>query len=156
MGEECFAAERYGRKVSLVMLDLDHFKQLNDSYGHPFGDLVLQGVGELLNTTLRATDAPCRFGGEEFALVLTESDLEAGMAGAERVRRAIADLAFEGKGKPVRVTASFGVACSVSFPKGRLSVGGLLTAADDALYTAKQEGRNRVCSPPDDALLGTP
>jgi two-component system, cell cycle response regulator len=145
MGEECLAAERYGRRVSLVMLDLDHFKKLNDSYGHPFGDMVLQGVGELLNTTLRATDAPCRYGGEEFGLVLTETDGPSAVAGAERVRALISGLLFEATGgKQVRVTASLGVACSTDFQKGKLTVHALVTAADDALYRAKHEGRNRV------------
>jgi diguanylate cyclase (GGDEF)-like protein len=145
MGEECFAAERYGRVVSLMMLDLDHFKTLNDSHGHPFGDMVLQGLGELLNTTLRATDAPCRFGGEEFALILTETDLEGARVGAERLRDQISGLAFQSGVKHVQVTASFGVACSNTFAKGTLSIIGLVTAADDALYQAKHEGRNRVC-----------
>ena len=70
-GEEMSAATRYGRAVALVMLDLDHFKGHNDSFGHPFGDQVLQAVGDVLHTCLRTTDAPCRFGGEEFALILS-------------------------------------------------------------------------------------
>jgi two-component system cell cycle response regulator len=146
IGEECFAADRYGRKVSLVMIDLDHFKALNDSHGHPFGDAVLQAIGELLNTALRATDAPCRFGGEEFAMILTETDLEGARISAERARAQIAQLPFQVGGRHIQVTASLGVACSSLFAKGTLSILGLVTAADDALYAAKHEGRNRVCT----------
>src|ERR1700722_10173023 len=77
MGDEVSASVRYGRTVSLVMLDIDNFKSLNDSYGHPFGDRVLEGLGEILHTLLRTTDAPCRYGGEEFGLILSETN-EAG------------------------------------------------------------------------------
>ena len=145
-GEEISAAQRYGRTISLVMLDLDNFKKLNDGFGHPFGDQVLEGVGELLHTFLRATDAPCRFGGEEFAIILTETDLEGAQITAERLRQQIAELEFRPARKRVRVTASMGIACSTLFPTTELSVCGMVTAADDALYQAKHEGRDRVCA----------
>jgi two-component system cell cycle response regulator len=145
LGEEICAAQRYGRTVSLVMLDLDHFKALNDSFGHPFGDQVLQAVGDVLHATLRTTDAPCRFGGEEFALILTETGEEGAVMTAERVRQQIGDLPFRPKDRHVSATASLGVACSSLFDAKTLSVTGLITAADDALYEAKHAGRNRVC-----------
>jgi len=144
-GEEISAAQRYGRTVSLVMLDLDNFKALNDSFGHPFGDLVLQTVGDILHTQLRTTDAPCRFGGEEFALILSETAEEGAVFTAERVREQIAAAAFRPKDRHVRVTASLGVACSTLFDAPTLSVSKVVTAADDALYAAKREGRDRVC-----------
>jgi diguanylate cyclase (GGDEF)-like protein len=144
-GEEISAAQRYGRTISLIMLDLDHFKGLNDSFGHPFGDQVLQAVGDVLHAFLRTTDAPCRYGGEEFALVLTETDEEGAIVTAERLRHQIAQLAFRPKDRHVQVTASLGVACSALFDKKSLSVARVVSAADEALYQAKHEGRNRVC-----------
>jgi len=145
MGEECSAGRRYGRTVSLLLLDLDHFKGLNDAHGHPFGDLVLQTLGDLFNALLRATDAPCRYGGEEFAVILTETDLEGAIVTAERLRGGLSEAPFHPKGGRVQVTASFGIACSSAFDKSTLSVSEMVTAADDALYRAKREGRNRAC-----------
>jgi diguanylate cyclase (GGDEF)-like protein len=142
--EAIAATRRYGRPVSLVMLDVDHFKQTNDTFGHPFGDLVLQAVGELLQTTLRATDVPCRFGGEEFALILPETEEQPATQTAERIRIRVAELVFRPKDVPVRITASLGVACSTSFDPDRLSPTAMVEAADGALYRAKHEGRNRV------------
>src|SRR4029077_16303315 len=106
-GEEVSAVQRYGRTVSLVLLDLDHFKGLNDAFGHPFGDQVLQIVGDVLHTFLRTTDAPCRYGGEEFALILTETDEKGAAITAERVRQRISGYAFRPKDKHIEVTASF-------------------------------------------------
>jgi diguanylate cyclase (GGDEF)-like protein len=146
--EAIAAARRYGRAVSLVMLDVDHFKQTNDSFGHPFGDQVLQAVGDLLQTTLRATDVPCRFGGEEFALILPETEEQPAMQTAERIRMRVAELRFQPKDVPVRITASFGVACSTAFGPDRLSAKAMVEAADAALYRAKHDGRNRVCVAP--------
>jgi two-component system cell cycle response regulator len=145
-GEEISAAQRYERHVSLIMLDLDGFKGLNDSYGHPFGDQVLQAVGSILHTFHRTTDAPCRYGGEEFALILTETDQDGAIISAERLRQQISQSPFRPKDKHIQVTASFGVACSTLFDRSSLSVSRMVTAADDALYKAKHEGRNRVCT----------
>jgi two-component system cell cycle response regulator len=145
LGEEVAASQRYGRTLSLVMLDVDHFKKLNDSYGHPFGDKVLEAIGEVLHVFLRTTDAPCRFGGEEFALILTETDNVGAAVTAERLRQRIAGLAFRPKDQHVEVTASFGLASSTMFERAALSVSRLVSAADDALYKAKHDGRNRVC-----------
>jgi two-component system cell cycle response regulator len=145
IAEECSAARRYGRKVSLILLDLDDFKGLNDSHGHPFGDQVLQTLGDIFNSLLRATDAPCRYGGEEFALILTETDLDGAKVTGERLRRELAETSFHPKEGGVRVTASFGIVCSTIFDKGSITVAGMVNAADEALYRAKHEGRNRVC-----------
>jgi hypothetical protein len=95
-------------------------------------------------TDLRATDAPCRFGGEEFALILSETDQVGALLMAEQVRAQIASLSFQPKGAPVTVSASLGVASSDMFPPAELSASRLLAAADDALYRAKSDGRNRV------------
>jgi diguanylate cyclase (GGDEF)-like protein len=144
-GEEISAAQRYGRTISLVLLDLDHFKGFNDSFGHPFGDQVLVAVGDALHAFLRATDAPCRYGGEEFALILTETNEAGAAVTAERSRRQIEQLALRAEDRHVKITASFGVACSTLFDKSSLSVASMVAAADEALYQAKHEGRNRVC-----------
>ena len=146
LSEEVAATTRYGRSLSLVLLDLDHFKSLNDTHGHPFGDRVLQSVGEMLTGIMRATDAPCRYGGEEFALILTETDIVGARKAAERVREAIGRLAFRVAAARVVVTGSLGVASTTSWPDGPpLSVTSLVANADDALYAAKHAGRNRVC-----------
>jgi diguanylate cyclase (GGDEF)-like protein len=145
MGDEISAAVRYGRTVSLVMLDVDNFKSLNDSYGHPFGDRVLEGLGELLHTLLRATDAPCRYGGEEFALILSETNEAGAQISAERLRERLAESPFRPGDRHVKVTASLGIACSTLFEPKELTVARMVTVADDALYRAKAEGRNRVC-----------
>jgi two-component system, cell cycle response regulator len=145
MGDEISAAVRYGRTVSLVMLDVDNFKSLNDSYGHPFGDRVLEGLGELLHTLLRTTDAPCRYGGEEFALILSETSEAGAQISAERLRERLAETPFRPGDRHVKVTASLGIACSTLFEPKELTVSRMVTVADDALYRAKAEGRNRVC-----------
>jgi diguanylate cyclase (GGDEF)-like protein len=143
-GEEIAAAQRYSRFVSLVMLDLDHFKAHNDTFGHPFGDRILQVVGDILHSAVRTTDAPCRFGGEEFALILTETPAEGALVIAERIRQRIAGTVFRPKDVSVPVTASFGVASSEAFGE-TVSVARMIRAADEALYRAKNEGRNRTC-----------
>jgi diguanylate cyclase (GGDEF)-like protein len=144
LGEEVAAVKRYGRELTLVMLDVDRFKMLNDTFGHPFGDLVLQRVGETLHALLRTTDAPCRYGGEEFALILSDTGEEGAQTTAERIRAALAELTFRPKDQPVHVTASFGIASAARIDKEVLTATQLVTAADDALYAAKQGGRNCV------------
>jgi two-component system, cell cycle response regulator len=144
-GDEISAAKRYSRTVTLVMLDIDNFKVLNDSYGHPFGDHVLEVVGDILHNHLRTTDAPCRYGGEEFALILTETGEEGAVVSADRIRLQIAQHAFRPKERHVQVTASLGIASSAMFDRKSLSVSRVVTAADDALYQAKHAGRDRVC-----------
>jgi diguanylate cyclase (GGDEF)-like protein len=139
------AARRYSRVVSLVMLDLDHFKAHNDTFGHPFGDRILQVVGDILHSAIRTTDAPCRFGGEEFALVLTETPADGALIIANRIRQCIASTVFRPKDANIPVTASFGIACSAVFGRGEVSVARMIQAADGALYRAKNEGRDRVC-----------
>ncbi|HEY2366434.1 MAG TPA: diguanylate cyclase [Polyangiaceae bacterium] len=143
LGDEIAAVRRYGRVLSLVMLDLDHFKSKNDEFGHPFGDQILQRVGEVLHTTLRTTDAPCRYGGEEFALILSDTDEDGAIKAAERVREAIGAIAFRPKDRPLRVTASLGVCCSSMLGKD-IDATRMIVAADDALYAAKTSGRDRV------------
>jgi diguanylate cyclase (GGDEF)-like protein len=144
---ELEAARRKRTPLSLVMIDLDHFKKLNDNHGHPFGDLVLQRVGELLSQGGRRGDAACRYGGEELALLLAATDLEGAVNVAERTAERIRALELPARnGARVVITASFGVAeaSRVQERNGVVTAPMLLSAADEALYAAKQEGRDRV------------
>jgi diguanylate cyclase (GGDEF)-like protein len=135
---ECERSLRYGRPVALIMLDLDHFKRVNDTYGHARGDEILQGVAEIITSTLRSTDSGYRFGGEELVVLARESDAMAAMTLAERIRASI-ERRFGGEGEG-GVTASLGVAL---VPDHAASPKALLKAADAALYVSKREGRNR-------------
>jgi diguanylate cyclase (GGDEF)-like protein len=139
---EMAMARRMGRPMTVIMLDLDHFKRVNDSYGHAAGDRVLCVARERLQEGLRGTDLLCRYGGEEFALLLPETEPERGQAVAERLRAAIAEnpVAWEGTG--ISFTASFGVFGSV--PGDGASMESWLRQADQALYASKANGRNRV------------
>ena len=127
-----------------LILDLDDFKQVNDTYGHLQGDEVLRTVGELLESESRAIDEPARYGGEEFVVALPETGSEGAVEVAERIRSRLEEEAVpavEGRGKPLRVTASFGTA---TLPDAAADVRGLFEAADEALYKAKAQGKNRV------------
>lgn len=143
--EEIACARRYDRPLSLVMMDIDRFKNLNDTYGHPFGDQVLQSVGELLQSWTRSTDLPCRYGGEEFGVILRETDLEGAERSAERIRSALEELEIRHRNNIVSVTASFGVS-SMSLCRNpcELDHNWLIASADSALYRAKDAGRNCV------------
>ncbi len=129
--------------TSLVMLDVDHFKIYNDTHGHPAGDVVLRGVAELLRSRLRGTDVPCRYGGEEFAVILLDTGKQMAMAVAEEIRSRIEATPFDGQeSQPGGVLSiSVGVA---SFPDDAEDHAALLRAADEALYASKRSGRNRV------------
>jgi diguanylate cyclase (GGDEF)-like protein len=137
-------SRRYRWPVTVLMLDLDHFKDVNDSFGHMFGDLVLERVGGIVRHAVRDADAACRFGGEELAVVLPETAREGGYAVAERIRRRV-EKAFQGRpvdGQDIAMTISAGLA---TFPEDGLHADELLARADEALYGAKHAGRNRVC-----------
>jgi diguanylate cyclase (GGDEF)-like protein len=139
-GQELARAQRSGRSPSLVMLDLDHFKAINDCHGHAAGDAVLRAVADTLRRSLRGQDVVARWGGEEFILLLPETDLGGAAHVAEAIRQALAGLAVTFDGTSLTVTGSLGVA--------RLPAGGSLddaaARADHALYRAKELGRNRV------------
>jgi diguanylate cyclase (GGDEF)-like protein len=132
---------RYGRPLSAVMMDIDHFKRVNDSYGHTTGDRLLQKVAEGCRKELRQADVVGRYGGDEFAIMLPEIDLAAAKQVAERLRRTIAQTQLKTAKGPARVTASLGVA-AVDCDNIRLEA--LLSRADKALYVAKRKGRNQV------------
>ncbi|MGB9586939.1 MAG: bifunctional diguanylate cyclase/phosphohydrolase, partial [Armatimonadota bacterium] len=136
-------AERYSRPFSVVMIDIDHFKTLNDTHGHPVGDNVLREVASILQSQVRKDiDFVARYGGEEFALILPETDAENAMFCAEQLRKAVANHSFLGKnGETVPITISLGVA---QYPIHSSEREGLIIAADLALYQSKSTGRNRT------------
>lgn len=132
---------RDNRPVSMILLDVDHFKQYNDSFGHPAGDVVLKSVATLLAGSVRETDLAARYGGEEFAVILPGTGLDIAQRVAEKIRAAIAGAEWPNR----EVTASIGVA---STELGLDNPGELIHAADEALYAAKRGGRNQVCVAP--------
>jgi two-component system cell cycle response regulator len=137
-------AQRYKRPLTLVLLDLDHFKQVNDNLGHSAGDEALREVSKRLRQTARSTDIVARHGGEEFAMLLPETDLERGMIAAERFRAAVEGTTVHGaRGGSRSLTISLGVGC---YPDHATSIPELLELTDAALYTAKRTGRNRACT----------
>jgi diguanylate cyclase (GGDEF)-like protein len=138
---ELMRAKRAQKPVSLIMFDIDHFKQVNDRFGHLCGDAVLAAIGTRMREMLRASDLKCRFGGEEFLVLLPETPEEGARRVAETLRRELAEMPIEWKERALRITASFGVA--VALPT-ELDAQAFVARADQALYIAKDEGRNCV------------
>ena len=134
-------SRRFDSPLALLLLDLDHFKQINDGYGHAMGDVILRTVGEILKTRLRIIDSAGRYGGEELCVLLPGTDLEGALIVAESLRQAIASTAFVHEGKSASATASFGVAMTTLAGAGASA---LLQSADAAMYHAKRGGRNQV------------
>jgi diguanylate cyclase (GGDEF)-like protein len=143
LAQQLSKARREGSSVSALLIDLDHFKHINDSHGHATGDGVLREVAQRMRRTLRSYDGLGRVGGEEFLVVLPNSDLAGGLAVAERIRRATAEAAVETPAGTVPVTCSIGVASGLG---GETTADALVERADQALYRAKRAGRNRVAS----------
>jgi len=139
LDREVVRATRSNEPLSLVMLDVDHFKRVNDTLGHAGGDEILRTIGRILATSLREIDLPARFGGEEFALVLPDCSGVAALTLAENLRQAIASA--HGDRPELAVTVSAGIA---SFPRNALTGAELLRHADAALYQSKRDGRDRV------------
>jgi len=137
LAQEVNRTQRYKRHLSLIMSDIDHFKKINDTYGHLVGDSVLQAVTQIIMQQCRRSDLVARFGGEEFVILLLETPLEGGKTAAEKIRQAIASYTFE---KIQSLTMSFGVASLTTDIDGQE----LLHQADVALYEAKKNGRNQV------------
>lgn len=154
--EEFRRAQRYGDYLSLIMIDLDHFKQVNDRFGHPAGDAVLREVGSLIRASIRDPDICARYGGEEFAVILPKTHMSGALAVAERIWREIGTKEYAvppsaqtqatveaGAPRAVQVTASVGIAF---YPSKDINSGELLVRfADQALYEAKRAGRNTIC-----------
>jgi diguanylate cyclase (GGDEF)-like protein len=146
-------ALRHGSPMSLLMLDIDHFKRINDTWGHPAGDQVLQAIGKLLRESCRVYDVPGRYGGEEFCIVLPETKPGNTNVVAERIRRRLEATELSCGDGSIVVTASIGIAGMEASSDGEiLSPAALIDRADRAMYTAKSRGRNRV-ETWDEALL---
>ncbi len=141
LDEQLAQAGRYGKRLSLLLCDIDHFKSVNDTYGHPVGDVVLKAVARTLAKEARTTDVVARYGGEEFAVIMPETDAEGALVIAERIRERVGKLAIETEQGPIRVTMSLGVA---TFPEDGDRKAALVERADGCLYQAKRSGRNRT------------
>ncbi|MBK7858543.1 MAG: diguanylate cyclase [Archangiaceae bacterium] len=141
LASEVLRSQRTNRPLSVLMIDVDLFKRVNDSMGHPAGDELLRRIAQVVQSTLRQTDLLARYGGEEFAVVLPETPKGEGIAAAERARQAVEEQVNEGARWTQKVTVSVGVA---TWPDDGTTPQTLLVAADQALYTAKRAGRNRV------------
>jgi two-component system cell cycle response regulator len=143
LSQEIARADRYSRPLSILMIDVDHFKVYNDTYGHPQGDIVLQDLARLLQEMSRASDTVARYGGEEFAIILPETDNVSAQKIGERLREQVERYPFPGKECMPGGTLTISIGVATHGSSG--SKEALLQAADKALYTAKHEGRNRVC-----------
>jgi two-component system, cell cycle response regulator len=152
---EAVRTRRYGQSLSVVMADLDHFKTINDTYGHQAGDAVLQHAVTLARRALRQSDWMARYGGEEFVIVLPDTPLLGAYAAAERMRRMFAETAVELANTQLVVTASFGVATIDGVAPSNDDGEALLRQADKALYESKRAGRNRVTCGPKSAPMAT-
>lgn len=141
LGETLGLAGRYPSVTTVLVLDVDHFKRVNDTLGHAAGDLVLVALADLIRATCRNTDIPARLGGEEFVVILPRTDEAAGALVAERLRRVVAAWRGSFEGAELSMTISIGVAAA---DPGEVDGAALVGRADDALYVAKRDGRNRV------------
>jgi len=143
--EQLLAANRYGHKLALILLDIDHFKSINDDYGHLAGDRVLRVVAQMILKSLRKMDVLARYGGEEFVILIPDVDIERAVLIAEKLRMTLnAQSILVEDGREISVTASFGV----SMLNGQTDLNEIIRHADDALYEAKHNGRNQVwCQP---------
>ncbi|MHA7630932.1 sensor domain-containing diguanylate cyclase [Corallococcus sp. M7] len=133
-------ARRYNRKCSIMLTDVDHFKSVNDTYGHPTGDQVLKGVARIIKTLARDTDVVARYGGEEFVMVMPETDVQGAKIIAERIREAVMAEVFQTEMGPLRITMSLGIA---TFPDNAMEKQQMIDLADQCLYHSKRNGRNQ-------------
>lgn len=132
---------RSGRGFCMLMMDLDGLKMVNDRFGHFVGDQVLRGVGEVIRRGVRRIDTPARYGGDEFVVLLPETDPTGAFVLAEKIRRGVAELSFIGPGQQIRASLSIGV---VTYPYDGTSADELMISADEAMYTSKRQGKNQV------------
>jgi two-component system cell cycle response regulator len=148
---ELSRARRYGKQLTIAVIDADRFKSLNDKHGHPAGDLVLRRIGAILRDSFRQSDTAGRYGGEEFVVILPEIDIESAERKLESVRELVAStpIALAVRGETVQVTISAGLA---SFPQDGEDAAELFALADERMFQAKKEGRNRVIAGPEGVL----
>jgi diguanylate cyclase (GGDEF)-like protein len=134
-------SRRYKRRLSVMIFDIDHFKTVNDTYGHPFGDKVLQAIAKLCKEKLREVDPIARYGGEEFIALLVEADLKTARKVGERLCREVGKITTHHESGDVHITVSVGIA---EFNEHTSTLEALIARADQAMYAAKHKGRNRV------------
>jgi two-component system cell cycle response regulator len=148
---ELSRARRYGKQLSIAVIDADRFKSLNDTHGHSAGDLVLRTIGSILRESFRQSDTAGRYGGEEFVVILPETDMEAAQRKVERLREQVAStpIALATRGEKIQMTISAGLA---SFPQDGEDAAELFALADERMFLAKREGRNRVVASAEVAL----
>jgi diguanylate cyclase (GGDEF)-like protein len=146
---ELSRTRRYGKPLTVAVIDLDNFKSLNDAYGHPAGDSVLRTMGSILRNSFRESDTAGRYGGEEFMVILPETGMDGARQKLEFLRKLVASTPFvlSPGSAPVHVTISVGLA---SFPQDGKSTGDLFASADERMFQAKREGRNRVVAGAED------
>jgi diguanylate cyclase (GGDEF)-like protein len=142
--QEINRAIRNEEELSLILVDIDYFKKINDKYGHLVGDFVLKAFSNLLRTSLRDYETVARYGGEEFAIILVNTDLDGAITVAEKIRSQLLSSAFRDKIRSYEITASFGIACAKPASEKSFSKNDFIDKADQALYLAKKNGRNRV------------
>ena len=140
--EELLRSKQFGLEFSFCMVDVDYFKGYNDRYGHLVGDVILREVSRIIKENIRQIDLVGRYGGDEFLLILTETDRQEAEFVAERIRKAIQDKVIKAYDEDLNVSVSIGISF---FPKSALELKGLIEDADQALYQAKESGRNKVC-----------
>ena len=141
LDQELAKADRKAYPVSLIMMDIDHFKCINDTYGHKAGDQALQSLADFIRSRIRSSDSACRFGGDEFVIVMPETSVRSAYDRAEDFRRGVQSLQLADIGMPGNLTVSIGIA---TYPDHGATKEDLLRAADQAMYLAKSRGCNRV------------
>lgn len=147
--KEMERTKRYGNALTMAIFDLDHFKRINDGYGHTAGDLVLKDIGKIISDSIRKTDVACRYGGEEVAVIMPETNIIGGAMVCERIRSRIEKHVIDFRGKHIKVTISAGLA--FLNPDDQSNVNEFIHKTDHLLYRAKEEGRNRVMVEPEEA-----
>ena len=143
--KELFRAKTYGSYISVLMIDIDHFKNINDQYGHLAGDKVIKMVTKACKDNLRITDVIGRYGGEEFIIILPDTDKENAIDIAEYIREYIHDLKIEFNEEKIMVTVSIGVVCAI-IENDTINIEKIIYEADKGLYYAKNHGRNQMCA----------
>ena len=155
MDHELNRARRYKKPFSLIMLDLDHFKKINDDYGHLVGDIVLKEVSKAINSTMRDCDIVARYGGEEFAIVLPETELKGAAIVAERLRKNVEGLKITIDDHCIKATISVGVTCYIASSRKK-EKSDIISEADNALYNSKNKGRNITSIHNNGSLFSSP
>ena len=145
LSEEIEKARKTHQAIGLMMIDIDNFKHLNDNFGHQNGDIVLKAIANILRDSSRDGDFVCRYGGEEFSIILTQTDQQQSYAIAERIRQQVANYQFPKFSSDQHLNVTISIGLAISQPDGSKTKEALIAQADKAMYTAKSKGKNRTC-----------